>query len=181
MRLNRLFLISGIVVSLAGCQTIDKLLGINSSSSSSSLPSNIPTTPPPSKANKPEQAKVNSSLVLFIGATSPIDGYTKVTQKGRTVYVDPTQTLTYSDLSNAIAAVDERNQPYLDLVFSPQGTQKLANLTGKNIGKNIIFTLKNELISIFDIDARNTSGTLHIPMQSAKDAQIIEQRILDGE
>ncbi|WP_159990522.1 SecDF P1 head subdomain-containing protein [Pelistega ratti] len=184
MRFNRLLIGLGLATTLVGCQAIDRLMGITPSTPSS-LPSNIPSAPPPDLPTKPAttatSTKVKSSLVIYVGSTNPISGYTQVQQKGRTVYVDPRQTLLYSDLSNAIAVVDENNRPYVDLAFSPAGTKKLAQLTGRNIGKNLIVTFKNELISIMNIDAQNTRNILHVPMQSVSDAQTLERRILDGE
>lgn len=188
MRLSRLSICLGLVAVLSGCQVIDRVMGITSgSTSSSSLPSDIPTAPPPNQTQtkaptaKPSQQKVNSSLVIYVGATSEVSGYTQVTQKGRTVYVDPTQTLVYTDLSNALAVLDESNNPYVNLVFSQAGSQKLSALTAKNVGKSLIVTLNNELISILKIDARNSNGILHVPMKSVSDAQTVERRILDGE
>lgn len=186
MRLNRLGLCLSLAVVLSGCQVIDKLMDIpsgSSSSSSTSLPTNIPTQPPASKTSPktPNQQEVSSSLVVFVGSTSPVPAYTKVTQKGQTVYVDPTQTLVYSDLRNVLATLDESNYPYVNLEFSATGAQKLSNLSANNIGKHFIVTLNNELISILKIEARNSHGILYVPMGSVSEAQTLERRILDGE
>ncbi len=188
MRLSRLSICLGLVAVLSGCQVIDKFMGITSGSTSTSLPADIPTAPPPSKtpakapaAPQQTQHKVASSLVIYVGSTSEVSGYTQVTQKGRTVYVDPRQTLGYTDLSNALAVLDESNNPYVNLVFSQAGAQKLSALTAKNVDKSLIVTLNNELISILKIDARNSNGILHVPMKSVSDAQTVERRILDGE
>lgn len=186
MRLSRLSICLGLVAVLSGCQVIDKFMGITSGSTSTSLPADIPTAPPPTQtpkapAPKPTQQRVASSLVIYVGSTAEVSGYTQVTQKGRTVYVDPRQTLVYTDLSNALAVLDESNNPYVNLVFSQAGSQKLSNLTAQNVGKSLIVTLNNELISILKIDGRNSNGILHVPMKSVSDAQTVERRILDGE
>lgn len=182
------FVLTALVLALSGCQMIDKMMGIEPTSQQTSrLPSNIPSAPPPNMP--PVQTapattsapKVASSLVIFVGSTSPMAGYTQVQQKGVTVYVDPRQTLLFSDLNNALAVVDEHNRPYVNLMFSPAGSQKLARLTANNIGKNLIVTLNNELISIVNIDASSTQGILQVPMRSVAEAQTIERRILDGE
>lgn len=180
MQIKRLSLLMGLIATLAGCQAVDSMMGISPQ----------PATPTPGKAvvavpltpiQAPQTKPVASSLVIYVGATTPVTGYTAVSQKGRTVYVDPRQTLVFSDLSNALAVVDERNRPYVNLVFSPAGAQKLQALTANNIGKILIMTLRNELISTSKIDATNTQGILQVPMDSVKNAQAIERRILDGE
>lgn len=181
------FVLAGLVLALSGCQMIDRMMGIETpaQNSSSRLPVDIPSAPPPSMP-LPTQApvapkKVASSLVIYVGTKTPVAGYTLVQQKGETLYVDPRQTLLFTDLSNALAVVDESNRPYINLTFSPAGAQKLARLTSANIGKKWIVTLKNELISIVNIEGTNTQGVLHVPMQSVSEAQTIERRILDGE
>lgn len=178
MQIKRLSLLLGVVATLAGCQAVDRMMGISPQPATTLAPATpVPTTPIPAAPPK----RVASSLVVYVGSTSPINGYTAVSQKGVTVYVDPRQTLVFSDLSNALAVVDERNRPYVNLVFSPAGAQKLQTLTSNNIGKSLIMTLRNELISIAKIDAANTQGLLQVPMDSVKSAQAIERRILDGE
>lgn len=178
MQIKRLSLLLGVVAALAGCQAVDRMMGISSQPAPTLAPATpVPTTPIPAAPPK----RVASSLVIYVGSTSPINGYTAVSQKGMTVYVDPRQTLVFNDLSNALAVVDERNRPYVNLVFSPAGAQKLQTLTSNNIGKSLIMTLRNELISISKIDVANTQGLLQVPMDSVKSAQAIERRILDGE
>lgn len=180
MQIKRLSLLVGMVTVLAGCQAVDRLMGISpepTTPAQGSLTPSVPLTPAPVTPPK----RVASSLVIYVGATTPIAGYTPVSQKGVTVYVDPRQTLVFNDLSNALAVMDERNRPYVNLMFSPTGAQKLQTLTARNIGKSLIVTLRNELISIAKIDAANTQGILQVPMDSVKSAQAVERRILDGE
>ncbi|NOL48954.1 SecDF P1 head subdomain-containing protein [Pelistega europaea] len=180
MQIKRLSLLMGLVATLAGCQAVDRMMGISPQPATPAqgvVPANTPLTP----IQSPQLKQVASSLVIYVGATTPVAGYTAVSQKGMTVYVDPRQTLVFSDLSNALAVVDEQNRPYLNLVFSPAGAQKLQSLTAKNIGKILIMTLRNELISTSKIGAANTQGILQVPMDSVKNAQIMERRILDGE
>lgn len=182
------FVLAGLVLALSGCQMIDQMMGIGTEQRTSSrLPANIPSAPPPDMPSPVKQqpavtpAKVPSSLVIFVGSTTPIAGYSPVQQKGITMYVDPHQTLLFTDLSNALAVMGEDNRPYVSLTFSPAGAQKLASLTRNNIGKKLIVTLSNELINIVNIDGVNTHGILQVPMGSVAEAQNVERRILDGE
>lgn len=182
------FVLAGLVLALSGCQMIDQMMGIGTEQQTSSrLPANIPSAPPADMQLPVKQqpattpAKVPSSLVIFVGSTMPIAGYSPVQQKGITMYVDPHQTLLFTDLSNALAVMSEDNRSYVSLTFSPAGAQKLASLTRNNIGKKLIVTLSNELINIVDIDGVNTHGILQVPMSSVAEAQNVERRILDGE
>lgn len=177
MQIKRFSLLASMVVVLAGCQVVDSLMGIPPQTSLENASVAIPSLSEPIAPPK----QVTSSLVIYVGTTTPVAGFVPVSQKGVTVYVDPRQTLVFNDLSNALAVVDERNRPYVNLIFSPAGSQKLQQLTARNIGKSLIVTLRNELISIAKIDAGNARGILQVPMDSVKTAQAIERRILDGE
>lgn len=178
MTLYRLSLLTFLSLVLAGCQMIDSAFGIDGNKTNAV----VAPAPAPIVEKKPApRPSTQPSLVIYVGAITPIDGYIKVVQKGQVVFVDPHQTLLYSDLLRALAVLDQNNRPYVNLEFSPQGTQKLSRLTGANIGKNLIVTLNNELISIFKIDGKNTTGVLQVPMDSVLAAQTFERRVLDGE
>lgn len=195
MRIKRSLLVVTMLGALAGCESMNGFLDSvmspsepNSSTNSSNLPANIPSAPPPDMPKPGQTAtgtattpRVASSLVVYVGSTVPINGYTLVQQKGQSIYVDPHQTLVYRDLSNALAMADENNRPYTDLVFSAEGRQKLAQLTRNNSGKSLVVTMNNELISIIRIAQPVTQGVIHVPMNSVQDAQAFERRILDGE
>lgn len=138
----------------------------------------MPSTQPAAPASTPRTA---SSLVIYVGSNQAESGYTLVQQKGQSIYVDPRQTLQHRDLSNALAVLDESNRAFVNLVFSEAGKIKLSQLTGANLGKSLVVTLNNELISIIRIDQAIRNGTLFVPMTNSQDAQTFERRILDGE
>ena len=121
----------------------------------------MPTQQPaPSTSTTPRTA---SSLVIYVGSNQAEPGYTLVQQKGQSIYVDPRQTLLHRDLSNALAVMDESNRAFVNLVFSPTGQDKLAQLTRNNSGRSLVVTLNNELISIMRIAAPVTDGILYVP------------------
>lgn len=194
MQIKRSLFVFALVGALAGCESMNQFVdqvmapsGTAPTTSSSSLPSNIPSAPPP---NMPTQQpapststtpRTASSLVIYVGSNQAEPDYTLVQQKGQSIYVDPRQTLLHRDLSNALAVMDESNRAFVNLVFSPTGQDKLAQLTRNNSGRSLVVTLNNELISIMRIAAPVTDGILYVPMSNAQDAQTFERRILDGE
>lgn len=126
-------------------------------------------------------AKSSSTFVIYVGSTEPVPGFTPVAQENTTVYVDPRQTIVYSDLQDALAVVDQYNRPHVKLQLNDTGARKLSRHSANNIGKFYIATIKQKLVSIFPIDQMISNGSIAIPMKSASAAQTLERRILDGD
>ena len=193
MQIKRSLLVLTLVGALAGCESMNSFIdsvmaptGTSNTAGSSNLPSNIPSAPPPNMPTPTSQPAAStprtaSSLVIYVGSNQTEPGYSLVQQKGQSIYVDPRQTLLHRDLSNALAVMDESNRAFVNLVFSASGQDKLAQLTRNNTGRSLVVTMSNELISIINIAAPVTNGTLYVPMANAQDAQTFERRILDGE
>lgn len=193
MQIKRSLLVLTLVGALAGCESMNSFIdsvmaptGTSNTAGSSNLPSNIPSAPPPNMPTPTSQPAAStprtaSSLVIYVGSTHAEPGFTLVQQKGQSIYVDPRQTLLHRDLSNALAVMDESNRAFVNLVFSAAGQDKLAQLTRNNSGRSLVVTMNNELISIINIAAPVTNGSLYVPMANAQDAQTFERRILDGE
>jgi len=187
MHTNKGLLFAAIVAALAlsGCDTMDHMLK-NRSSGSGTRVSDVPTTPPPSSAPAskppaPSSSVASSSLIMYVAARTPTEGYTAVRQNGVLVYVDPRQTLTRNDLQNAVATRNSAGKAFVKLEFSASGKDRLSTLTSNNIGKSFAVTQKNRLVSIINIGKPITSGVLYVPMSSEQAATSFEDQILDGE
>jgi len=183
-----LFLAIAATLTLAGCDTMDQLL--KNRSGSGTRVSDVPTAPPSSSHSStpvastppaPSSSVASSSLIMYIASRTPTQGFTAVRQNGVLVYVDPTQTLTRNDLQNAVATRNSAGKAFVKLEFSSAGSQRLATLTGNNIGKSFAVTQKNRLVSIISIGKPITSGVLYVPMSSEQAATSFEDQILDGE
>lgn len=69
------------------------------------------------------------------------------------------------DLSDAYVNINPQyNEPYVGLTFNPAGATKFADLTGKNVGKNLAIVLDNVVYSAPNIRQRIAGGSAEITL-----------------
>ena len=76
-------------------------------------------------------------VIQVIGKTAMLEFKT---DKGETV-------LTGTDLKDAREQTDQQGQNLVELEFSPEGGEKFADLTSKNVGRNIAILLDGEVLT----------------------------------
>ena len=80
--------------------------------------------------------------------------------------------MTGTDLKDAKAAMGNGNQPVVSLEFSDEGGQKFADVTARNVGKQIAITLDGEVLTSPVVQEAITGGRAQITgNRSMEDAQ----------
>ena len=79
--------------------------------------------------------------------------------------VESVPQLTGDDLQDAGVQIDQqKNQPYVNLVFKSQGAKRFEEVTGKNIGKRMAVILDGNVYTAPNIQARIAGGRAQITL-----------------
>ena len=68
-------------------------------------------------------------------------------ESNRTIYIQPVAFLSNEHIQSAAAITDERGQPTIHVVFTPEGAQVMATVTGEHVGEQIAILVDGVVIN----------------------------------
>ena len=97
-----------------------------------------------------------SALTIRAAATSPVSGWQQMgsTDRGRVLWVAPTDDLTSADIERADSVTSADGSPALAIVFTDIGAKKMVALSTSRLGQPIAFLLDGKLIWAPVVSAR---------------------------
>ncbi|VVA47983.1 SecDF P1 head subdomain-containing protein [Serratia ficaria] len=124
---------------------------------------------PLSASTQPSQQQ--APLVEFrLAQAQAREGLNSLKLKDNTLYFTPDPVLTRGDLAGVTPMKSKQGQAFVNLRFTPAGAQKLAQVSGQNVGKWLVFTINNQLVGIPRLTHAVTNGNLNLTMSSEQEA-----------
>lgn len=106
-----------------------------------------------------------------------------VAKTGKLTFVGPDKKviLTGSDVKDAVANLDQQNNPVIDLQFKPEGTKKFKDATTKFLNQEIDIYMDNELVTNPKVEVVISDGKAQITgSKTMEEAQRKAQIIKSG-
>lgn len=117
---------------------------------------------PPSPTTAPTTAAISNRFGLYLASADPERGYHAATVQihSRAVYIAPTAALTSADVLKVQLQADPQGRPEISIDFTAAGTRRLAELTRKNVHKQLAIVVDNQVLLAPKIESEVTEGHL---------------------
>ncbi len=149
----RFALVTSSAVLLAGCQPLKQ--------------SQAPAAATAPAAVQPQAAPtVDFRLVQ----SQPAAQLQAIRVRGRVLHMQPGPVLTRADLAIVIPMKTKEGAAFLRLQFTPEGAGKLGEITRRNIGQWLLFTVNNQFVELALIGGPVANGVIDIGMGSEQTA-----------
>lgn len=185
------FIISAIALSafLAGCENMQtQNAAAAPAATAQKAPAGAPSTPPaqpPQTAGAAQpaqgaQQQQGAPVTFLLAQKTQAKGLTELKLQNGTLWYAPQPVLTRADLARVTPLKAQNGQGAVRFDFSPEGAQKLANITQRNKGRFLVIVVGDQLVSVPEIDAQLKDGALGFPTANEAQAQAIVDAIRGG-
>lgn len=86
------------------------------------------------------------------------------------LHILPTPVLTRADLASVVPMKTKEGTAFLRLQFTPEGAGKLGEITRRNVGNWLLFTVNNQFVELPRIGGPVANGVIDIGMGSEQNA-----------
>ncbi|MHA3905062.1 SecDF P1 head subdomain-containing protein [Castellaniella sp. WN] len=131
------------------------------------------TAAQPAAASQPRSAGVEFRLAQ----SQPANGLRPLQVGNQTLHYLPSPVMTGSDLVRAVPMKSKQGQPFVRFEFSPQGAQRLAGLTQRNVGRWLLITVNGNLVAAPRIGGPMTGGVMNMSTDTERNAVLIANEV----
>ncbi|MBY4896178.1 hypothetical protein [Cupriavidus sp. AU9028] len=124
----------------------------------------------PAQAAPSAQAALRPSVEFRLAQPEQAPNLSQLRMANATLWVAPQPVLTRSDLSTVVSVRSKDGKPYVRFAFNESGAQKLAAVTQRFPGKNLVLTVGGNLVATPRIGGPVANGVLFVPMASEQQA-----------
>ena len=149
----RLALVATSAALLAACQPLK--------------PQQVPAAPAPAAAAQPQAAPTVDFRLVYAKPAAQLQA---IRVRGQVLYMQPAPVLTRADLASVIPMKTKEGAAFLRLQFTPEGAGKLSEITRRNVGNWLLFTVNNQFVELPRIGGQVANGVIDIGMGSEQNA-----------
>ncbi|OZI74835.1 SecDF P1 head subdomain-containing protein [Bordetella genomosp. 12] len=139
---------------LGGCQNVPSGKAATAASPASQAAA------APAAGSAPAASQRSPAVDFRLAQTKAGPNLTEVKLANGSVWVTPQPVLTRADLTAVAPVRDDKGNTYVRFDFTPQGAQRLAEVTRKNVGRLLFLTVNNDIAAIPQISDPALKGTL---------------------
>lgn len=166
------------LILVVGCQHqgVEQSSDAANAKKSAESAASIPTKRQPANAKQSaEEAQQGIITVHLAQRKAEPELLTLDLGEGKKLYAMPQPVLTQGDMQGVASVTSEDGKTFLMFEMSEQGRAKLTQISTKATGHFFLFSVKNQLVGIAQIDEPVTDGKLVMATQNAEHTkQILE-------
>ncbi len=123
--------------------------------------------PAPATAVQPQAAPTVDFRLVHAKPAAQLQA---IRVRGQVLYMQPAPVLTRADLASVIPMKTKEGAAFLRLQFTPEGAGKLGEITRRNVGNWLLFTVDNQFVELPRIGGQVANGVIDIGMGSEQNA-----------
>ncbi|MBO1013247.1 preprotein translocase subunit SecD [Achromobacter sp. SD115] len=126
--------------------------------------------PAPAAAQPQPQPQPASAVDFRLVQAKPAAQLQAIRVRGQVLHILPTPVLTRADLASVVPMKTKEGAAFLRLQFTPEGAGKLGEITRRNVGNWLLFTVNNQFVELPRIGGPVANGVIDIGMGSEQNA-----------
>ncbi len=160
------------VFALGACQQMPAQQGQQPApmAPAAAAPGPAPAPAQAQRAAAPQQAAQQPAVEFRLAQPERAPNLNELRMANATLWVAPQPVLARGDLSTVVPVKAKDGKSYVRFNFTQPGAQKLAALTQRFSGKNLVLTVGGNLVATPRIGRPITNGVLFVPMASEQQA-----------
>lgn len=130
-------------------------------------PQQVPAAAPAPAAAQPQPAPAADFRLV---QAQPAPQLQSIRVRGQVLYMQSAPVLTRADLARVTPMKTKEGAAFLRLQFTPEGAGKLGEITRRNVGNWLLFTVNNQFVELPRIGGPVANGVIDIGMGSEQNA-----------
>ncbi len=149
---------------LVGCQN----QGVTSGADNAKKPAEVTTAAPAQGQQSAEQAQQGMIAVHLAQREAEPELLTLDLGEGKKLYALPQPVLTQGDMQGVSSIASQDGKTFLMFDMTEQGRAKLATISTEATGHFLLFSVKNQLVGISQVDQPVIDGKLMMATENAE-------------